>query len=318
MLALVAILAAGGAAAYWLNEPAPRAAQILGVVRETEIRIQSETTGRLELLAVAKGQEVHKGDLLAVVSAPELAASVEEAKAAAGKARADRNNVFVGVRKEEVDISAQNVDIAEANFKLAQQEYRRWSTLAKENFATKQQLDESTAAVAEAQAKLDSLNATKSQDEAGPTAEQRAIAVSNVGLADASAAALEAKLAKTRLVAPVDGTVGVMALTPGEIISPGQSIMTVDARGDRWASFTMREDELRGLTIGSRVKLGTADGRSVAGRVTELRPLGEFATWRAARAVGDHDLNSFLVRVDPIEPAQGLEPGMTVWLERPA
>jgi HlyD family secretion protein len=62
------------------------------------------------------------------------------------------------------------------------------------------------------------------------------------------------------------------------------------------------------------VTADTAAGR-VPGRVTELRPLGEFATWRAARAVGDHDLNSFFVRVDPIVPIEGIEPGMTVWLE---
>ena len=41
---------------------------------------------------------------------------------------------------------------------------------------------------------------------------------------------------------------------------------------------------------------------------------GEFATWRAARAVGDHDLNSFLVRVDPETPNDSIEPGMTVRL----
>jgi hypothetical protein len=41
-------------------------------------------------------------------------------------------------------------------------------------------------------------------------------------------------------------------------------------------------------------------------------PRGEFATWRA---VGDHDLNTFLVRADPVGPAAtGLQPGMSVWL----
>ena len=48
--------------------------------------------------------------------------------------------------------------------------------------------------------------------------------------------------------------------------------------------------------------------------LTEIRPLGEFATWRAAHAVGDHDLNSFRVRLEPLEPAGGLAPGMTVRL----
>jgi HlyD family secretion protein len=56
------------------------------------------------------------------------------------------------------------------------------------------------------------------------------------------------------------------------------------------------------------------DGRRIEGRVTELRPLGEFATWRAARAVGDHDLNSFRLRLDPGGKDEKLEPGMSVWL----
>ena len=61
----------------------------------------------------------------------------------------------------------------------------------------------------------------------------------------------------------------------------------------------MREDRLRGLTVGGTATLTAADGRQIGARVVEMRPLGEFATWRAARAVGDHDLNSFRLRLDP-------------------
>jgi HlyD family secretion protein len=41
---------------------------------------------------------------------------------------------------------------------------------------------------------------------------------------------------------------------------------------------------------------------------------GEFATWRAARVVGDYDLNTFLIRADPLGDAVALEAGMSVWL----
>src|SRR5262249_6464412 len=148
-----------------------------------------------------------------------------------------------------------------------------------------------------------------------PTKEERDTAQANVVLARAAVAKLEAKLAKTKLFAPSDGRVGTIAADPGEVISPGQSVMTLKAERGLWFSFTIREDFLQGLTIGSRVRMIAAGGRSaVSGRLTELRPLGEFATWRAARAVGDHDLNSFAVRVDPLEMQESLEPGMTVWL----
>ena len=40
-------------------------------------------------------------------------------------------------------------------------------------------------------------------------------------------------------------------------------------------------------------------------RIAEIVPRGEFAIWRAARAVGDYDLNTFLIRVDPVGDAEG-------------
>ena len=133
-------------------------------------------------------------------------------------------------------------------------------------------------------------------------------------LADAATADLEAKLAKTVLLAPMDGIVEILVGTPGEVISPGQSIMTLQAAGERWFTFTIREDLLGNIAIGSVANLALASGHTVSGRVTELRPLGEFATWRAARAVDDHDLNSFFVRIEPSKAADDeLEPGMTVW-----
>ena len=84
--------------------------------------------------------------------------------------------------------------------------------------------------------------------------------------------------------------------------------------GQPWFAFTLREDALGPLTVGSTVDLTTGSGQRIAARVTELRPLGEFATWRAARAVGDHDLNSFRLRLDPVAAVDGLQPGMSVWL----
>jgi hypothetical protein len=54
-------------------------------------------------------------------------------------------------------------------------------------------------------------------------------------------------------------------------------------------------------------------GRHIAARVTELWPLGEFATCRDAPAAGDLDLDSFRLRLDPIAATDGLLPGMTMW-----
>jgi HlyD family secretion protein len=313
LIAVIAIAAIAFVAYRAWTTPASRA-PILGVVHETEIRIAPETSGRLAAVKVKSGDHVRKGDVLAILSAPELAASLLEAKANAASARADRANVNAGVRKEEVDSAAKNVDIAEANLVLAQKQHDRASTLAAQSFASKQQLDESTTALIKAEASLDQARATYQQDQAGPTAEERAIAAANVALSEAAVADLEAQFAKTTLLAPTDGVVKLIVAELGEAISPGQAVMTIDAGSERWFTFTIREDRLGGIGMGKRLLLQTAKGDRIEARVTELLPLGEFAVWRAARAVGDHDINSFLVRADPQRAVDGVEPGMTVWI----
>lgn len=287
---------------------------IPGMVRQTEIHIAPETTGRLASVAVAPGQHVHKGDLLAILDNPELTAAVGEAKAAAASAKAERDRVYSGVRAEEVAIATQAVQTAEANLRLAQQQFDRASALAGKVFASKQTLDESTASLAKAKADLDLKRAQAAEASAGPTAEERALADAQVALAEATVAELQAQLDKTRLTAPTDGTIGIRVAEPGEIIGPGKPVMTMKADGQAWFAFTLREDDLHEIALGKTVALTVQDGRQIDARVTELRPLGEFATWRAARAVGDHDLNSFRLRLDPNGNAEGLEPGMTVWL----
>jgi multidrug resistance efflux pump len=287
---------------------------LAGMVRQTEIRIAPEISGRLTSVAVRAGQAVRKGELLAQLNNPELAASLGEAKAAAASARAERAHVYAGLRDEERAILARSVQTAEANLLLAEQQDARSVALAARDFASRQTLDESNASLAKARADLDLRRAQLAAARAGPTAEERALADARVVLAEATVADLQAKIDKTRLIAPVDGVVGILVAEPGEVVPVGKPVLTLDVGNERWFSFTLREDTLGHLAVGSTVTLATDDGRQIPARVTELRPLGEFATWRAARAVGDHDLNSFRLRLDPLQAEDKLQPGMTVWL----
>ncbi len=314
---LVAVVAIGAAVAAGFryevqHNPKP---PLVGVVHETEIRIAPETSGRLKSVVVSAGQEVRKGETLAELSSPEISASLEEAKANAESARADLAHVEAGVRTEEVDAAAESAAIAASNLALARQQFARVSALAAKAFASRQQYDEDAAALSEAEAHLHVAEGALAESKAGPTKEEVAVAQSQLALGLATVAEVEADLAKTTLTAPVDGVARLLVAEPGEAIVPGQPVLTLGVGDDRWFTFTIREDRLDGLTIGSKLTLRTAAGDRFEAKVTELRPLGEFAVWRAARAVGDHDLANFLMRADPVGPTPKLDPGMTVWID---
>ncbi|MGO8916732.1 MAG: HlyD family secretion protein [Stellaceae bacterium] len=319
LVVLLALAAAVGILAFLVlgsHVPAPRAP---GVVEATEIKIAPEISGRLARIVVAPGQSVHKGDALAELSSPEREAALVLAKAQLDEARAARNRVYAGPRQEQVDTLARSIDTAKANLLYAQQQVARTSELAAKGVASRQDLDKATAEIGRARANL--LGAQEQYEAArlGPTPEQRAVADAEVARAAAAVSVVAAGVAKLQLRAPADATVALLVAEPGEAIVPGQPVMTVQPAGRQWASFNLREDQLGDLHIGPGVELLPAGGKDrIAAEVTEIIPRGEFATWRAARAVGDYDLNTFLIRADPSGVADGLQPGMTVWLESPA
>lgn len=288
---------------------------LIGIVRETETRVSPQISGRLAAVHVVKGQSVHKGDLLAELEAPELTAAVGEATAATGQSRSKRDNVFAGPRPEIVARAAQDVDVATSNLTFARQQFVRYGTLAAKGIASQQVFDEVSAGQRKAEARLASMKAVLAQLQAGPTPEERAQATTGVALAEAAMAVARGRLEKTQLVAPTDGVVSVVVGNPGEIVAAGKPVLTIAEDHGTWLSFTVREDELGDIAIGRTLEVASDVG-PIRGRVSELRPLGEFATWRAARAVGDHDLNSFRLRIDPEPGARALAPGMTVRLTR--
>jgi HlyD family secretion protein len=292
------------------------AATIVGVVRATEVRVEPEVDGQLVSVAVEKGTHVHAGDVLARLSAVELAAQADQARAALASAAATRNNVYAGVRREQVDSLKAEIAKASARLDYVQAQLTRTSTLARQSFESLQALDQAEDDAASARADVAEAQANYDAAVAGPTREERAIADAQVQAAAAAVAVLERRLEKMILRAPTDGVVSVIAAEVGENVHAGQPILMIEAAGKQWLSFNVREDHLSGLTMGETVSVmrNGADG-AIKGAITELRPLGVFATWQAERVIGDHDRNTLRLRLDPQGEAEGFEPGATVWIK---
>ncbi len=314
-IVVIILVLVAGALIYFARRP-EQATAIVGVVRATEVRLEPEVNGQLMSIAVEKGAHVHAGDVLARLSAVELTAQVDQARAALASATANRNNVYAGVRREQVDSLKAAIAKASARLDYVQAQLTRTSTLARQSFESQQSLDQAENDAASARADVAEARANYDAAVAGPTLEERAIADAQVQAAAAAVIVLERRLDKMVLRAPADGVVSVIAAEVGENIRAGQPILMVEAAGKQWLSFNVREDHLNRLAMGETpsVMPNGADGTTKA-VITELRPLGTFATWQAERVIGDHDRNTLRLRLDPEGEPAGLEPGMTVWIE---
>ena len=314
-IAAIALVLVAGVLIYSARRSGSAPA-IVGVVRATEVRVEPEVNGQLVSIEVEKGAHVHAGDILARLSAVELTAQADQARAALASTTANRNNVYVGVRREQVDSLKAGIAKASARLEYVQAQLTRTSTLARQSFESQQALDQAENDAASARADVAEAQANYDAAVAGPTREERAIADAQVQAAAASVAVLQRRLEKMILRAPADGVVSVVVAEVGENVRAGQPILMVEAAGKRWLSFNVREDYLDGLTVGKAVDVmrgGT--GGAIKGVVTTLRPLGTFATWQAERVIGDHDRNTLRMRLDLLAQPADLEPGMTVWVE---
>lgn len=314
VLLVVLLGATWGGLAWYSRAPAPPRS---GMVHATEIRIAAEIAGRVADVAALPGARVRRGETIATLDVPELAAQLGEARAAAAEAAADRDRNLSGARPEAVGVAEEAVRTAEAQLTLASEVEARIGALAAKDVASAAQHDESAAALAKAVAELARRRAELDAVRAGPTAEERALAEARVALAGATVAEIEARLAKARVLAPADGKIGIRVAEVGEIVGKGTPIATLIPDAGAWFGFTLREDRLAGLDVDRAVTLRAADG-PIPARVVELRGLGEFATWRASRAVGEHDVNSLRLRLDPAPGTASPDAGRTVWLPEEA
>jgi HlyD family secretion protein len=314
IVAIAFALVAG--ALIYSERPSGSAAALVGVVRATEVRVEPEVNGQLMSIEVKKGTQVHAGNILAKLSAVELTAQADQARAALASGIANRNNVYAGVRREQVDSLKAEIAKANARLEYAQAQLARTSTLARQSFEPQQALDQAENDAASARADVAEAQANYDAAMAGPTREERAIADAQVQAAAAAVAVLERRLDKMTLRAPANGVVTVIAAEVGENVRAGQPILMVEAAGEQWLSFNIREDHLSGLTVGetARVMRNGTDA-AIKAAITELQPLGTFATWQAERVIGDHDRNTLRLRLDPQGTSDDLEPGMAVWIQ---
>ena len=318
MLAALPVMIAAGAAWYWRGvlhaatlEPVP------GMVRTTEIRVAPEISGHLARFLVERGSRVQRGQVVALLDNPELWAAVGVARAQVDRARSDRDRVYAGVREEQVQGLQREVLKAQAVHTQAVLELNRKSVLAMKSDASLQELDEAKAEEARSAADIAIAEARFAEAQHGPTAEERALADATVAAAEAARDVVEARAAKMLLRAPVAGTIAIEVAEPGEAVVPGEPVLTMVPEHGIWFGFNLREDRLHDLPIGAVVSVRTgSNAAAVNAKLVELRDLGEFAVWRAARATGDHDLNTFFLRIDPVAAAPDVSPGQTVWLAR--
>ena len=290
---------------------------IQGEVEVGEYRVSCKLPARVVEIRVKEGDFVHKGDTLAILEIPEMNAQEKVAQSTEAATQALSNLTEEGARREAIQSAQQLVVQAKAATDVAKKTYDRMQNLFSEGVMSQQKRDEAKAAWEVA---LAHENAMKSQYEMaknGARTEEKKAAQSQANAAKHAVDVVRSVLKETVQVAAVDGEVSDIYPKEGELVGMGSPILSISMMKDMWGTFNVREDQLNGLKVGDIfTAFSPAFNKELKLKVFEIKDEGSYAVWKATKSNGQYDLKTFEVKARPINPFDGLRPGMSLIVKK--
>ena len=301
----------------WAYRPASERLQ--GQIEAQSYSVSSKVPGRIETVAVKKGQTLSKGALAFTIVSPELEAKLQQAKAGEAAAGALAQEAENGARAQQIAAAKDQWLKAKSAAQLYQKTFARVDNLYRDGVVSLQKRDEAQTRAQTAQLTQSAAWQQYQLALEGARAEQKLAAREKAKMAAGAVAEVQAYTAELQVLSPAGGEVTQVLLQPGELASQGFPVVTLTDMSDAWALFHVREDRLKDFQLGQEFSaripaLGEAPYRF---RVTHVAVLGDFATWRATDSQQGFDMRSFEVEARPVEPIPQLRVGMSVLVELP-
>jgi HlyD family secretion protein len=138
------------------------------------------------------------------------------------------------------------------------------------------------------------------------------VASTRAQLANAEAQLKEAevRLGYTQIYAPVSGTVSVRAARQGEVLNPGQPIVTIIDFSDTWVRAAIPETQADHIGLGDTLRIRLPGGTMTSGKVFFKSAEADFATQRDVSR-RKRDIKTIVLKVRLDNPKSAYVPGMT-------
>ena len=283
----------------------------------SEDRVACKLPGRVSEIRVKEGDYVHKGDVLAVLEIPEVSAQEKVAAAAAGATEALSDLSEAPNRQEIITATYKVYQQAITPNDIAEKTYGRLLRLYNEGVISVQKRDEAEAAFQTTKSAVDVARAQYDLATSGKREETKRAAKKQAQAARSAVDVVKSILKETVQRATADGEVSTIYPKVGELVGLGSPIMSILMVNDVWTTFNIREDQLNGMKVGTKLKgFLPAFNKDIDLQVTSIKDQGTYAVWKATKANGQYDLKTFQVKAKPIGKFNGLRPGMSVILKK--
>jgi multidrug resistance efflux pump len=332
---LLLVILAAGVIYYFVTTNSSKGQLLIGTVDANQVIVSSKIQGRIEKLLVDEGTDVKAGDPIAVLDSQELTAEKQAAEATLASLRSKlaqsqamlqstsgTTNSAVANAQAMVQSTSAQLAEAQANLERQKLDTQRTINLAQQGVASAQARDLAIASLKQAQAQVDSLlkqvdaaqaqlkSAQAQTHQANAAQSDVASARAQAASANAQIAQIEARLGYTRVYAPVTGTVSVRAAREGEVVSPGQPIVTIVDYTDTWVRAAMPETYNDRVAVGDVLPVTLPSGDRTTGKVIFKGVEADFATQRDVSR-RKRDIKTIALKLKVDNSRRKLVPGLT-------
>ncbi|HEX6534633.1 MAG TPA: HlyD family secretion protein [Gemmatimonadaceae bacterium] len=295
------------------------------------IPVLAKVGGYLTTVTVEDNDSVRAGQVLARIDDAEYKLHLAQAEAELAAARAAAGTdqttgqaeaAVATATSQRAALDAQIAAARAANDK-AQADLARMKELVAKHIVSAQQLDAAQAAASAAAANLQAVQRQAAAGGAGVVSARAGVRLAEARLEAARAQLQNARLqlGYTTVTAPVSGIVSKKLVEVGQLVQPGQMLMSVVADTGVWVTANFKETQLSDMRVGQPVEIDVDayGGCQAEGRVQSLSAAtgAKFALLPPDNATGNFTkvVQRVPVRIQVTKgcgPTRPLRPGLSV------
>jgi len=264
-------------------------------VKADNTTIAPKVSGYLTEVLVGDNEPVKAGQVLARIDQRDFKVALDQASAdvLAAQATIATKQATLAAQQAVIEGARATIAVDQAQEIFAEQENRRYATLATDGWGSQQMAQEAASRIASARAAI-------TRDTAAIANATRQIDVLTAELAQARAALAHAQavqdqaalnLSYTSIVAPNDGVIGNRTLRVGQYVQAGTQLMSLVPAASAYVVANYKETQLTHVSGGQPVSISVDmfPGQVFHGRVDSLAPASgqEFSLLPPDNATGN-------------------------------
>ena len=204
-------------------------------------------------------QHVKKGDTLVVIEDAEFRLRLAQAKADLVRAEHGANATGSSIQTTDAGISVTEAGIEEARIGMenAQREDKRFEQLLAQKSVTQQQYDNVHTAYLSAKARYEQAQRSRTAQTKVKTEQGHHLLAANatLELAQRAVELAQLNLSYCYIIATCDGVVGTKDINVGQLVNPGQTLVSIVDEGELWVEANFKESQLPHINEGAKVSI---------------------------------------------------------------